>query len=50
MCEGYRPADWVVEPMPEGFNFPGFLPEENDFDDFNTPYELPAELDPYAGR
>lgn len=50
VCEGYRPADWVVEPMPEGFNFPGFQPEKEGFDIFKTPYELPAGLDPYAQR
>ncbi|WP_182482729.1 hypothetical protein, partial [Calidithermus roseus] len=50
VCEGYRPADWVVEMMPEGFNFPGFDPQRERFDDFKTPYKLPVELDPHAGR
>jgi hypothetical protein len=47
VCENGDEPDWVYEMMPEGFSFPGFMPEQNTFDVFNTPYNLPSALDPY---
>lgn len=49
VCQNGDEGDWTYEVMPEGFNFPGYDPATRDFKDFETPYYLPAELDPYQG-
>lgn len=47
VCANGDEGDWTYDVMPEGFNFPGYDPATRDFKDFETPYYLPPELDPY---